>query len=1137
MTNTQTPPPATTIMNPTGAPVTNTMANHAERPEKFNDQNFKRWQQKMFFYLTTLGLARFLKETVPQVEPPAEGQSSNAQVVQAVEAWKHSDFLCHNYVLNVQNRGCWYKEVHGSSLLDYKMVDSKNVISQVQDLQVLIHDIHAKGMTLSETFQAAAIIEKLPQSWVEFKNYLKHKRKEMGVEDLVVRLRIEEDNMLAQKDTYTPDSVKANMIEHVGSSSRFNPKGKGKGKRKNDKKSKRKSEYLAPKARIANMVNDDVDMIAMVSDVCAMISEMTFEKELKLTNVLYVLEIRKNLVSGWLLNKFGFRLVFESDKFVLSKNQMYVGRGYAMDDMFKLNVMVVKNEINKINTSAYLIEFSNVWHARLGHVNLNSMRRLIKFNSIPNCHIDSKYKCETCVEAKLTRTSFKSVRRKTKPLDMVHTDICDLKSLATKGGNKVMFSPNHPTFDIEDAFSSNFSNYILASPDYSPASPRNTPESSNNSYGLLPMVSPTISFFHDDPYMKVIHAYDTIIPPQVPIQPTTIMPPSPILSPIFKNSLFPRKYCHQRNEAINNHPPLLLPYLKHLRWEKVSRKTNLERHEEQIKEILNHLDKLSLDRIEHIEGLRNGRVIIQQDFKNLKTKLQEARAQISKLQRKQMGNNNKISLAYFRISTLELIIEDVQCVDSYLYPGLLWFSYHLIFLKPSVAAALEAQATNTANTDNTNRNTGPRETLATRKCTHKEFMSFQPFNFKGTEGAVSLICWFERTELVFPRSNYTEDCKVNFSTGTLTEEALSWWNSFAQPEEAYKIAWSEFKKLLIKKYCPELRIEGKKPSELMLSTQLRTVGILETFPYVEDVDYITPDFAVLCVRFATKWATRLSTAKTKSQPLETTEMKSRVRIAQSSALPPVADEPASPIGDDSEGEACPTDSGLEADQDRANITKTSTLPSDSTPRVTSLATDEGTSILTSRGVQVVPTAAEVATATVSIPTGSGVVSTASPTIPTATPIFTTATESTPYTRRKGKEKMVESATLKKKKLQVHIDVQVTRELEEEMARDVQRMNEHIARDAEIARIHAEEELQMMFDGLDRNNETVAKYLQEYHQFATELPIRRRIELISDLVKYQDNYAKVHKFQAQQRKPLTKKQQREFYTLILRNQAG
>nr|GEU68196.1 reverse transcriptase domain-containing protein [Tanacetum cinerariifolium] len=58
--------------------------------------------------------------------------------------------------------------------------------------------------------------------------------------------------------------------------------------------------------------------------------------------------------------------------------------------------------------------------------------------------------------------------------------------------------------------------------------------------------------------------------------------------------------------------------------------------------------------------------------------------------------------------------------------------------------------------------------------------------------------------------NCIEDCKVKFSTGTLTDEALSWWNSFAQPiwtKEAYKITWSEFKKLLIKKYCPRTEVK------------------------------------------------------------------------------------------------------------------------------------------------------------------------------------------------------------------------------------------------------------------------------------------------------------------------------------------
>ncbi|GKD87466.1 hypothetical protein Tco_1358620 [Tanacetum coccineum] len=92
----------------------------------------------------------------------------------------------------------------------------------------------------------------------------------------------------------------------------------------------------------------------------------------------------------------------------------------------------------------------------------------------------------------------------------------------------------------------------------------------------------------------------------------------------------------------------------------------------------------------------------------------------------------------------------------------------------SVVAALETQAANMANIDNTNRNPEPRETTAARKCTYKEFMSCQPFYFNGMEGAIGLIRLFERTESVFSRSNCTEDCKLKFATGTLTEDALSW---------------------------------------------------------------------------------------------------------------------------------------------------------------------------------------------------------------------------------------------------------------------------------------------------------------------------------------------------------------------------
>ncbi|GKB49930.1 hypothetical protein Tco_0900683 [Tanacetum coccineum] len=157
----------------------------------------------------------------------------------------------------------------------------------------------------------------------------------------------------------------------------------------------------------------------------------------------------------------------------------------------------------------------------------------------------------------------------------------------------------------------------------------------------------------------------------------------------------------------------------------------MESHEEQIEEILNHLDEFSLDRIEHIEdkveGLGKCRVIIQQDFVNLEAELQKAHAQIAKLHRKQMGYNNQIALARFRIANLEQVIEEIQ-VRHQAYKKLQrqvvhdiiqWQSRYTLmppkrtstFEAPamtqaaikklvvdSVSAALEAQAANMANT-------------------------------------------------------------------------------------------------------------------------------------------------------------------------------------------------------------------------------------------------------------------------------------------------------------------------------------------------------------------------------------------------------------------------------------------------------
>ena len=81
-----------------------------------------------------------------------------------------------------KTEGAGAKKFIVGRFLHFKIVDSKTVISQV-----ILHEIHAEGMILSETFQVTAIIEKLPPGWKDFKNYLKHKQKEMNFEELIVR--------------------------------------------------------------------------------------------------------------------------------------------------------------------------------------------------------------------------------------------------------------------------------------------------------------------------------------------------------------------------------------------------------------------------------------------------------------------------------------------------------------------------------------------------------------------------------------------------------------------------------------------------------------------------------------------------------------------------------------------------------------------------------------------------------------------------------------------------------------------------------------------------------------------------------------------------------------------------------------
>ncbi|GJX44679.1 reverse transcriptase domain-containing protein [Tanacetum coccineum] len=294
-----------------------------------------------------------------------------------------------------------------------------------------------------------------------------------------------------------------------------------------------------------------------------------------------------------------------------------------------------------------------------------------------------------------------------------------------------MSSPNHPTSDIEDAFSSNFLDYIPASPDYSSASPGNTYSiSSNNSFGLVPIALPTLSLFNDDPYMKAMHAYYA---KELPIPPPTIVPLSSMLSPMFN----PQEFFLLQE---------LLPLKKRGRDRSSSSTSALPRE-----------FKIGESSKDKIEGLGKGRVIIQQDFDNLEAELREIPPK--------------------RTSTSEAPAMTQAAIRK--------------LVADSVTAALEAQAVNMANTEKT---TG------------------------GNQGEALV------------QENVTTKSKV--STGTLTEEALSWWNSFAQPigiEKAHKITWGNDLKTYVRRFkeletlCPTMVPDSEKMIEVFIGGLPRSI--------------------------------------------------------------------------------------------------------------------------------------------------------------------------------------------------------------------------------------------------------------------------------------------------------------------------
>jgi hypothetical protein len=173
---------------------------------------------------------------------------------------------------------------------------------------------------------------------------------------------------------------------------------------------------------------------AMVHGIGRVDLKLTSGKTLSLKNVHHVPGINRNLISGSLLCRDGFKLVFESNKFIVLKFGLFIGKSYDSGGLFRLSMADDCNNVaNSVSYSELNVSEVAVWHSRLCHISFDRIIQLSRLNLIPKIPVVRRSKCHACVQAKQPRKPFKSKEDKSlEPLDIIHSDLCEMNVILTR---------------------------------------------------------------------------------------------------------------------------------------------------------------------------------------------------------------------------------------------------------------------------------------------------------------------------------------------------------------------------------------------------------------------------------------------------------------------------------------------------------------------------------------------------------------------------------------------------------------------------------------------------------------------------------------------------------------------------------
>ncbi|RVW77298.1 Retrovirus-related Pol polyprotein from transposon TNT 1-94 [Vitis vinifera] len=416
------------------------------RLDRFDGSNFTRWQDKVRFLLTALKIFYILDPTLAPLPEPKENDTP--QVVAARKKREEDELICRGHILNALSDRLYDLYTNTNSAREiWEALENKYKAEE----EVIVNKLKVLKIELPEAFQVGAIVAKLPSSWKGYRKRILHKSEDYSLEEIQKHLRIEEESRSRDKmvEKSNGGTNKANAISKAN-----HPRGPCFVCGKPGHYAKECRFRKDQKGAVVNAIDEDI--IATLSDVCVVqgkvqgwwydtcaIVHVTYDKSLfktfedvkgdqevqmgnegkskvlgkgtievvftsgkkvTLKNVLYVPDMNKNLVSGDLLGKPGIKAVFESGKLILTKSGNFVGKGLA-------------------------------------HVGLSTIKRIVKCGLIA-CDTKKFEKCEICVKSKMIKKPFHSVERSSNLLDLVHSDLCELNGMLTRGGNRIPMKKN-----------------------------------------------------------------------------------------------------------------------------------------------------------------------------------------------------------------------------------------------------------------------------------------------------------------------------------------------------------------------------------------------------------------------------------------------------------------------------------------------------------------------------------------------------------------------------------------------------------------------------------------------------------------------------------------------------------------------